>query len=229
MHVGITGPGAIFGSFTGSHPESGEFHDGWVSAKKDRTESADLDKVMAAQASAGSTAAPPSPRSFDPASMAFTTAPITGKQGPTKFKLTLWTQRENRTAAGQLVNTEIGGLLTLYLPGRFRLRCRTPLSSRGIYIGDKSNSPTDKRTMGTAPHPALRMAGLRGRFDPGGGNASDKFRAIFDQFASSKRLAMRLNRPEWTLNGSATTFDPASRAFSTEPTPERTSRPPSSS
>src|ERR1017187_1642533 len=55
--VGIIGPGSINGSLTGSRPGSGEFICSRFNATKDRTESADLDKVMAAQASAGSTAA----------------------------------------------------------------------------------------------------------------------------------------------------------------------------
>ena len=170
VHVGITGPGSIFGSLTGSNPGGGEFHDGWVSATKDRTEPADLDKVMAAQASAGSTAAAavaPVVRSgFD----GVYNGTYTGKQGPTKFKLTLWTQRENRTAGGQLLNTEIGGLITLYLPDGSGSTAYTSVLKGGVYIG---TSRTLQVTSGRWEPPApveLRMAGLRGRFEPDGGN-----------------------------------------------------------
>src|ERR1019366_892776 len=76
---------------------------------------ADLDKVMAAQASAGSTAAaavaPVVRSSFD----GVYNGTFADKQGPTRFKLTLWTKQENRGAGGVLINSTPAGVLTFYL------------------------------------------------------------------------------------------------------------------
>jgi hypothetical protein len=105
VHVGITGPDSINGSLTGSRPQSGEFNCGWISATKDRTASADLDKAMAAQAAAAAApAAAPVARlsSID----GVYNGTYTDATGTTKFKLTI-----TQTGQGNLA-----GVATVYLP-----------------------------------------------------------------------------------------------------------------
>ncbi len=193
VHVGITGPGAIFGSLTGSNPGSGEFNCGWVSATKDRTGSADLDKVMAVQASAGSTAAAAAPvvgSSFD----GVYNGTYTGKQGPTKFKLTLWT-KQNRSTGGALINTTPAGVLTFYLSEGSGTNAYT-CELTGFYVPAHDTQPDRIQLLRTKwetqpPRDLLFEAGMQGVFDPHGGNGVGQFSGYMSDASSSKFQALR--------------------------------------
>ncbi|HSZ59321.1 MAG TPA: hypothetical protein VK797_27005, partial [Tepidisphaeraceae bacterium] len=205
VHIGITGPGAIYGSMTGSNPGSGEFHVAWISGKLDRAESADLDKIMLAQGSGTTTAVPPAPPLVRQSFEGVYNGTYAGKQGPTKFKLTVWTQRENRTAGGQLVNTEVAGLLTLYLPDGSNSTAYTSML-KGVYTLSQYLQLTSGRWE-PSPTGNFRMAGLQGRFDPVGGNevrqisgymsdaTNSKFQAIRDVEESARMDPERLRNP----------------------------------
>ncbi|HSU67949.1 MAG TPA: hypothetical protein VLJ39_13825 [Tepidisphaeraceae bacterium] len=173
-------------------------------ALRDKAESADLDKVMAAQASAAgavSTTAPAAPvvrRSYE----GVYNGTYTGKQGPTKFKLTLWMQQENRTLEGELLNTNIGGLLTLYLPEGSGTKAYTS-ELTGIYTLSQILQVTSGRWEPPLPG-NFRVAGFEGRFDPDGGNAcrqisgylaNSKFQAIRDADESARMDPERLRNP----------------------------------
>ncbi len=184
VHVGITGPGSINGSLTGSNPGSGEFNCGWVSATKDRTESADLDKVMAAQASAGSTAAaavaPVVRSSFD----GVYNGAYTGKQGPTRFKLALWT-----------VNSNPAGVLTFYLSEGSGTNAYT-CELTGFYIPTNGTWPDRIQLRRTKwetqpPRALLFEAGMQGVFDPAGGNGAGQFSGYMSDASSSKFQSLR--------------------------------------
>jgi len=189
VHIGITGPGTIYGSMTGSRPGSGEFHVAWISGKMDRAESADLDKVMTAQAGGATTAVPAAAPLVRQSFEGVYNGNYAGKQGPTKFKLTVWTQRENRTAGGQLVNTEVAGLLTLYLPEGSGTKAYTSVL-KGIYTLSQNLQVTSGRW-----EPPLtgnfRMAGLQGRFDPAGGNDVRQISGYMSDAFNSKFQALR--------------------------------------
>ena len=192
VHIGITGPGTIYGSMTGTRPGSGEFHVGWISGKLDRAESADLDKIMLAQGSGATTAVPPTPPLVRQSFEGVYNGTYTGKQGPTKFKLTVWTQQENRTTDGQLVNTQIAGLLTLYLPDGSSSTAYTSVL-KGIYtVGNGSGNL--QVTSGRWEPPLtgnFRMAGLQGRFNPAGGNDSSQISGYMSDATNSKFQAIR--------------------------------------
>jgi hypothetical protein len=195
VHVGITGPGAIFGSLTGSNTGSGEFNCGWVSATKDRTESADLDKVMAAQAGAGSTAAAAPAQVVRSSFDGVYNGAYTSKQGPTKFKLTLWTQQENRTAAGVLVNSNPAGVLTFYLSEGSSTNAYT-CELTGFYIPAHDNQPDRIQLSRTKwetqpPRDLLFEGGMQGVFDPAGGNGAGQFSGYMSDTSSSKFQSLR--------------------------------------
>ena len=190
LRVGISNPGSIVGSLTGSDPESGnEFTCGRITATKDRVASADLDKVMLAQASA--TTAPPAPVVRRPFEGVYNGA-YGGQRGTNKFKLRLWVQQENKTADGKLVNTVIGGLLTVFATDASGTMPYTS-EVKGFYIN--GNVQLTTTSWDPPPSGVFLLAGLQGKFDPGaGGNAaprisglySPKFEAIRDAAESEK-------------------------------------------
>ena len=189
VHIGITGPGAIYGSMTGSNPGSGEFHIGWISATIDRAQSADLDKAMLSQGSGTSTAVPVAPV-VHPSFEGVYNGTYADKKGPIKFKLTLWLQRENRAAAGQLVSSDIGGLLTLYLPDASGSTAYTSVL-KGFYAAtSRALQVTSGRWEPPAPV-GLRMAGLQGQFDPDGGNNATQISGFMADLSNSKFEAIR--------------------------------------
>ena len=115
VHVGITGPGSIVGSLTGVAPGAGEINCGWLNATRDKTQSANLDSIMAAQASPASVVS-----TNVPAAPVAGAAPVarlssingvyngtytSGQESPTKFKLTIM----------QLRQGALGGTFTVYL------------------------------------------------------------------------------------------------------------------
>jgi len=110
VHVGITGPGSIAGSLTGSAPGAGLTNLGWLHATRDRTESADLDSIMADQlraASVVSTNAPAAPIArLSSIDGVYNGTYTSGQGSPTKFKLTI-----TQTGHGNLA-----GVFTVYLP-----------------------------------------------------------------------------------------------------------------
>jgi hypothetical protein len=188
-----------------SGPVHGQASVGFA-AVRDKAESADLDKVMMAQASAAiavSTTAPAAPvvrLSYE----GVFNGTYTAKQGPTKFKLTLWMQHENRTLEGELLNTNIAGLLTLYLSEGSGTKAYTSVLT-GIYTLSQNLQVTSGRW-----EPPLtgnfRMAGLQGRFNPGGNDSSQisgymsdatnsKFQAIRDVDESARMDPERLRNP----------------------------------
>jgi hypothetical protein len=201
VHVGINGPGSIVGTVTGG---SGREQ---LSATRDRTESADLDKVMAAQASAGSSAVPAAAvvrSSFD----GVYNGTVTGKEGPTKFKLTLWTQSESRGTGGELVSSNIAGLLTLNLPEGSDTKAYT-CELRGIYTLSQNaysqNFQLNIKRWEAPPPSNITGSGLAFKFDPDGGghgvgqisgrtllDANSKFLAIRDAAESANMPNMRL-------------------------------------
>ena len=174
-------------------------------AVRDKAESADLDKVMAAQASvaiAVSTTAPAAPvvrRSYE----GVYNGTYTAKQGPTKFKLTVWMQQENRNGEYNLVNTEVAGLLTLYVSEGSGTKAYTS-ELTGIYTLSQNLQLTTRRW--EAP-PPTNMSGLQGKFDADGGGhgvaqisgymsdaSNSKFRAIRDAAESTNMDRVRLSR-----------------------------------
>ncbi len=201
VHVGINGPGSIVGMLTGrsSHVQ--------LSATKDRTASADLDKVMAAQASAGSSAAPAATvvrSNFD----GVYNGTIIGKEGPTKFKLAMWTQSESRGSDGALVSSNIAGLLTLNLPEGSNTKAYT-CELAALHYPDRNFVLQIKRW--EAPPPSDITGGaLTFEFDPEGGGhgvgqisgrtgkfrisdpSNFKFQAIRDPAESANMPNMRL-------------------------------------
>jgi uncharacterized protein with FMN-binding domain len=197
VHVGIIGPGSINGSLTGSNPGSGEFTCGRFNATKDPTESADLDKVMAAQASGAgvaSTAAPAAPV-VRPSYEGIYNGTYAGKQGPTKFKLTLWTKQENRGTGGALVNSNIAGVLTFYLSEGSSTNAYT-CELTGFYIPAHDTQP-DRIQLGRTkwetqpPRDLLFEAGMVGVFDPDGGNGAGQFSGYMSDASSSKFQSLR--------------------------------------
>jgi hypothetical protein len=116
VHVGIAGPGSIAGSLTGSDPPNGEFTVGRLVATRDRTESAALDKVMAAQASAASAVGPAAPiATAKPGIEGVFNGTYTKDKGPpTKFKLTITRNQQGVTFHGVVV--QLTGMATIYLP-----------------------------------------------------------------------------------------------------------------
>jgi len=160
-------------------------------AVRDKAESADLDKVMAAQASAaiaGSTTAPAAPAARLGYEGVYN-GTYTSKQGPTKFKLTLWMQQENRTLEGELLNTNIAGLLTLYLSEGSGTKTYTSVL-KGIYTSSQNLQLTSGRW-----EPPLtgnfRMAGLQGRFDPHSGSDAKQISGYMSDASNSKFQAIR--------------------------------------
>ncbi len=186
VHVGITGPGVITGSLTGSNPGSGEFNCGWVSATMDRTASTELDKIMAAQASAGSTAAatvaPVVRSSID----GVYNGTYTNKQGTTRFKLALWTKQENGG---------LGGVLTFYLPegsGTNTYTCEL----KGFFIPAHGNQPDRIQLIRTKwekqpPRDLLFEAGLEGVFDAHGNNGAGQYSGYMSDASNSPFQAVR--------------------------------------
>jgi hypothetical protein len=190
--VGIIGPGSINGSLTGFRPEGGEFICSRFNATKDRTESADLDKVMAAQASAGSTAAaavaPVVRSSFD----GVYNGTFADKQGPIRFKLTLWTKQENRGAGGVLINSTPAGVLTFYLSEGSGTNAYT-CELTGFYLPTNGFQPDRIQLLRTKwetkPPRGLLFGGLDGAvFDPHGGNGAGQ---ISGYFSAGKYQALR--------------------------------------
>ena len=234
VHIGITGPGTIYGSMTGTRPGSGEFHVAWISGKLDRAESADLDKIMLAQGSAARTTRRcPLPRPavrqiFD----GVYNGTYSGKHGPCIFKLTVWTQRENRATDGQLVNTEVAGLLTLYLPEGSGTKAYTS-ELTGIYTLSQNLQLISKRWDADLPS-NFHMAGLQGRFDPDGGvnKPARQISGNMSDPSNSKFQAIRDEAESATMD-----FEPPPQRHSTRHrgrlqrhlTPERKGRRPSSS
>ena len=209
VHVGITGSGVINGSLTGSNPGSGEFNCGWVSATKDLTESADLDKVMAAQAGAGSTAAaaavPVVRSSFD----GVYNGTYTGREGPTRFKLTLWTQ-QNRSTGGVLINSTPAGVLTFYLSEGSGTNAYT-CELTGFYIPSNGTQPDRIQLSRTKwetqpPRDLLFEGGMLGVFDSAGGNGAGQFSGYMSDPSSSKFQSFR-DAPESAKVASARHFN----------------------
>jgi hypothetical protein len=168
VHIGINGPGSIVGSLTGSDPASGEFNCGWISARRDNAQSADLAKVMAAQASAVSTTAPAAPvvrREFE----GVYNGSYVGRDGlTTKLKLTLWLQREVRTAGGQLVHTELAGLLTAFASeGSGTMPYTSEI--KGFYIDGNRTVQALAVRWEPPPSGVFLARQLMGKFDPNGG------------------------------------------------------------
>ncbi len=199
--VGL-GPGSINGALTGFLPGVGESTFAQFNATKDRTESADLDKVMAAQVSAGSSAtaaAPPVVRSsFD--GVYNGTYTYTSQHGPTKFKLTLWTQ-ENRATDGQLVNTTPAGVLTFYLSEGSGTNAYT-CELTGFYVPAHDTQPDRIQLRRTKwetqpPRDLLFVTVMQGVFDPHGGNGAGQFsgsgfQSLRDAAESAKVASARL-------------------------------------
>ncbi len=173
-------------------------------AVRDKAESADLDKVMAAQASAASAvsstapAAPVVRRSYE----GVYNGTYTAKQGPTKFKMTVWMQQENRDLEYNLVNTEVAGLLTLYLSEGSGTKTYTS-ELTGIYTLSQNLQLTTRRWESPPP---TNMAGLQGKFDADGGGdgvgqisgyvsdgSNSKFQAIRDAAESTNMDRVRLS------------------------------------
>ncbi len=206
VHVGITGSGSIVGSLTGFTPESGEFNCGWLNATKDRTESADLDKAMLAQASGESTSAPPAPVVRPVFEGVYNGTYADGAAPATKFKLTLWLQREDRTAAGQLVNTEVAGLLAVFVPEGSGLMPYTA-ELKGFYGGANRILQVTSGRWEPPPSGVFLVAGLQGQFDPdAAGNdgrqlsgymyfrTNPKFQATRDEAESAQMDLARLRK-----------------------------------
>jgi hypothetical protein len=167
-HVGIASPGSIAGSLTRSDPQSGESNCGPFSATKDRTQPADLDQTMLAQVDAATAPAAPV---VHPVFEGVYNGTYTSKVSPaTKFKLMLWLEHEGKTAEGKVIKTDIGGLLTIFpTDGSGTMPCTGEL--KGFY-GDTSRV-IQLASRGWEPRmPGVSvMAGLNGKFDPGGGAA----------------------------------------------------------
>jgi len=164
--VAITSPGSITGVLFRMDPESGERNCGQFSGTKDRTQPADLDQTMVAQA--GATAAPVVRLPFE----GVYNGTYASKDSPaTKFKLMLWLQQEHKSGA-EIIQTDIAGLLTVFPSDESGvLPCTCVL--RGFY-GDKSRVIQLTGRRGWEPRiPSIPlMSGLEGKFDPNGGGAA---------------------------------------------------------
>jgi len=166
-------------------------------AVRDKAESADLDKVMAAQASAAvavSTTAPAAPVVRSSVDGVYNGA-YTVKQGPTKFKLTLWTQQENRTLEGELININVAGVLTHYLSEGSGTNAYT-CELKGLYIPTNGTWPDQIQLVRTKwetkpPRDLLFEAGMQGVFDPHGNNGAGQFSGFMSDPSSSKFQSLR--------------------------------------
>src|SRR6185436_13852 len=121
-------------------------------------------KAMAAQASDAINPAPAAPVAR-PSFEGVYNGSYTGKQGPTKFKLKLWMQKENRTLSGQVVSSDIAGVLTLNVPEGSETKAYT-CELTGIFNPKGNLQLTVKRWEAPPPN---NVGGLQGKFDPDGG------------------------------------------------------------
>jgi hypothetical protein len=164
--VGITSPGSITGVLFRSDPQSGESNGGQFSATKDRTQPPDLDQTMVAQA--GATTVPVVRLPFEGV---YNGTYASDRLPTTKFKLQLWLQQEHKTAAGEIVQTDIAGLLTVFpSDSSGTLPCTCEL--RGFY--GNTSMAIQLTSRGWEPRiPSIPlMTGLQGKFDPNGGGAA---------------------------------------------------------
>jgi len=176
---------------------SGGTHSVGFAAVRDKAASADLDKAMAAQANAGATNAPTAPAAR-PAFEGVYNGTYAAKEGPVKFKLTLWMKMENRTLDGTLANTNIAGLLTLNLPDGSDTKAYTA-ELAGFFVPNGNLQLTTKRW--ESPPPS-KVAGLNGKFDPDAAQISgyisdpdnSKFQAIRDAAESANLDSARLRK-----------------------------------
>src|SRR6202035_665797 len=149
-----------------SDPQSGESNCGQFSATKDRTQPADFDQTMLAQAGAAT-----APIVRLPFEGVYNGTYASDQLPTTKFKLQLWLQQEHKTAAGEIVQTDIHGLLTVFpsdssgtLPCTCELRGFYGNTSRAIQLTSRGWEPR-------IPSIPL-MTGLQGKFDPNGGGGA---------------------------------------------------------
>jgi hypothetical protein len=159
------------------------------SAARDKTASAaDLDKAMEAQASGAANSAPAAPEAR-PAFEGVYNGTVAGKQGTTtKFKLTLSMVKENRAISGDIVNTDIAGVLALDLPGG---------SGTKTYTGELAGMINPQRNLQLTikrweARPPINIGGLNGKFDPdGGGHGVGQITGYLSDANSSKLQATR--------------------------------------
>jgi uncharacterized protein with FMN-binding domain len=188
VHVGITGPGSIVGSLTGLAPGSGVFNCGWLNATRDKAQSANLDSVMAAQASpAGiaNTGAPAAPVARLTSINGVYNGTYTGPEGPTKFKLTIM----------QLGQGALGGTFTVYLTSNSVTQAYT-YSLEGS-SGQGWRFQLDPRDWDTVPPTNFEKRVIQGTFVPNlsqntatisgvmGGTGFPKFEATWDATEST--------------------------------------------
>ncbi len=190
VHVGITGPGTIVGSLTGLAPGSGVFNCGWLNATRDKAQSANLDSIMAAQASPASvvgTNAPAAPVARLSSIDGVYNGTYAGPEGPTKFKLTIT----------QLGQGKLGGVFTVYLTSNSGTQAYTYSLEGGSSSGQGWRFQLDPRDWDTVPPTNFEQRVIQGTFVPNlsqntatisgvmGGEGFPKFEATWDAVEST--------------------------------------------
>jgi hypothetical protein len=111
----------------------------------------------------------------------------TGKQGPIRFKLTLWTQQEN--------NSNPAGVLTFYLSEGSGTNAYT-CELTGFFIPAHGTQPDRIQLSRTKwetqpPRDLLFEGGMQGVFDRDGGNGAGQFSGYMSDASSSKFQSLR--------------------------------------
>ena len=114
VQVEILSPSRIGGEVMGRDAKGAPFKVGDFGGTRDKTELADLDKVMAAQLHAAANPAPPIATAKPGIEGVFNGTYTKEKGPPTKFKLTIMRNQQGVTFHGVIV--QLTGVATIYLP-----------------------------------------------------------------------------------------------------------------